>query len=114
MVMDSKKHRGSISIGTLWLNAIEAKQHGPFITSYQGPCFLLPIKVFKNGIEIEVDALIDLGASASFIDINFVQRYGLLIKLRNMPVQVEVVDGRTIESGIITYKLESLKLTNKL
>lgn len=62
-------------------------------------------------MEIEVDALVDSGATASFIDVNFVQKYGLPIKLRNTPAQVEVVDGRTIESRIVTHETKPLNLT---
>ena len=42
-------------------------------------------------MEFTIDALVDFGATASFIDINFVQKYGLPIKFRNTPTQVEVV-----------------------
>jgi molybdopterin-binding protein len=62
-------------------------------------------------MEIEVGALVGSGATASFIHVNFVQKYGLPIKLRNTPVHVEVVDGRTIESGIITHETKPLNLT---
>jgi hypothetical protein len=79
------------------LNTLDVTQQGPLVTSNPVPCFLLPIKVFFKSMEIEVDALVDSGATTSFIDVNFVQKYGLPIKLRNMPAQVEAVDGRTIE-----------------
>jgi hypothetical protein len=93
------------------LNTLDVMQQNPLVTSDPVPCFLLPIKVLKNGMEIEVDALVDSGATASFIDVNFVQKYGLPIKLRNTPAQVEVVDGRTIESGTITHETKPLNWT---
>lgn len=61
-------------------------------------------------MEIEVDALVDSRATASIIDGNFVQKYGLPTKIRNRPAQVEVVDGRTIESDIVTHETKPLNL----
>lgn len=92
------------------MRAHEVKQQGPLVTFNYVPCFLLPINFFKSGMEIEMDALIDSKATASFSDINFVQSYRLSIKLRNMPIQVEVVYGRIIKSRIVTNKSKPLKL----
>ena len=61
-------------------------------------------------MEITIDALVDSRANTSFIDINFVQNYGLSIKFRNIPAQVEVVDGRTIESRMVTHESKPLDL----
>lgn len=93
------------------MNTLDVTQQGPYVTSDPVPCFLLPIKVLKNDKEIQVKALVDSGATASFIDLNFVQRYGFPTKTRNTPAQVEVVDGRTIESGVVTHETEPLNLS---
>ena len=63
-------------------------------------------------MEIKVDALVDFRALASFINVNFVKTYGLPIKLRNTLVQVGIVDGRTIGSIIVIYKI-AIKFENK-
>jgi hypothetical protein len=71
----------------------------------------VPIKIYKNNMTINANALIDSGATASFIDINFIEKYRLPMKLRNRPAQVEVVDGRTIESGIVTHESKPLDIS---
>jgi hypothetical protein len=107
----SKKLRCSVSIGTLQLNSIEISQQGPFVTSGVVQCFVVPIKIYKNNMTINANALIDSGATASFIDFNFIEKYKLPMKLRNRPTQVEVIDGKTIESGTITYESKPLDIS---
>ena len=91
-----KKCTNLISIGTLQLNTLDVIQQSCLVTFDHVPCFLLLIIVLKNGMEITVDALDDIGATISFINVNFVQKYDLPIKLTNMPIQVEVVDVESL------------------
>jgi hypothetical protein len=70
----------------------------------------VPIKIYKNNMPINANALIDSGATAFFMDINFIEKYRLPMKLRNRPVQVEVVDGRTIESRKVTHESKPLDI----
>jgi hypothetical protein len=60
---------------------------------------------------INATALIDSGATASFIDINFIKKYRLPMKLRNRLAQVEVVDGKTIESGTVIHESNPLDIS---
>jgi hypothetical protein len=46
-----------------------------------------------------------------FIDINFIKKHRLPIKLRNRPVQVEVVESRTIESGTVSHESKPLNIS---
>jgi hypothetical protein len=71
----------------------------------------VPIKIYKNNMTINANALIDSGAMAFFIDINFIEKHRLPMKLRNRPTQVEVVDGRTIESGTVTHESKPLDIS---
>ena len=59
---------------------------------------------------INANALIDSGATTSFIDNNFIEKHRLPMTLRNRPTQVEVVDGRTIESGTIIHESKALDI----
>jgi hypothetical protein len=93
------------------LNTFDVTQQGPLVTSDPVSFFYCLLKFFKNGMEIEIDALVDSEATTSFIHVNFVQKYGLPIKLKNTPTQVEVIDSKTIESGIVTPKIKPLNLT---
>jgi hypothetical protein len=52
----------------------------------------------------QVSALVDFGATSSFIDQTFVAQHNILVVKKSTPVPVEVIDGRTIASGAITHE----------
>lgn len=63
------------------LNTIEILQHGPLKTFDLVSCFLLLVNILKEDKKIEVDALLNFGAIASFIDVDFVEKNKLPLKL---------------------------------
>jgi hypothetical protein len=58
----------------------------------------------------QVSALVDSGATSSFIDQTFVVQHNIPVIKKSTPVPVEVIDGRTIASGAITHKKTPLEL----
>jgi hypothetical protein len=53
---------------------------------------------------LDICVLLDSGADSCFIDITFAKQNSIpLIKLVQ-PIEVEVVDGRPISSGLITHQ----------
>jgi hypothetical protein len=58
----------------------------------------------------QVSALVDSGATSSFIDQTFVVQHNILVIKKSTPVPVEVIDGRTIASGAITHETTPLEL----
>jgi hypothetical protein len=58
----------------------------------------------------QVLALVDFGATSSFIDQTFVAQHNIPMVKKSTPVPVEVIDGRTIASGAITHKTTPLEL----
>jgi hypothetical protein len=57
-----------------------------------------------------VSALVDSGATSSFIDQTFVAQHNIPVVKKSTPVPVEVIDGRTITSGAITHETTPLEL----
>ncbi len=55
-------------------------------------------------------ALVDFGATSSFIDQTFVVQHNIPVIKKSTPVPVEVIDGRTIASGAITHETTPLEL----
>jgi hypothetical protein len=55
-------------------------------------------------------ALLDSGATSSFIDQTFVAQHNIHVVKKSTHVPVEVIDGITIASGVITHKTTPLKL----
>jgi hypothetical protein len=58
----------------------------------------------------QVSALVDSGATSSFIDQTFVTQHNIHVVKKSTLVLVEVIDGRTITSGAITHKTTLLEL----
>ena len=59
---------------------------------------------------LDICILLDSGADSCFIDITFAKQYSIpLIKLEQ-PIEVEVVDGHPISSGLITHQTVPLTL----
>jgi len=59
---------------------------------------------------LQVSALVDFGATSSFIDQTFVVQHNIPMIKKSTPILVEVIDGRTIVSGAITHETTPLKL----
>jgi hypothetical protein len=58
----------------------------------------------------QVSALVDSGATSSFIDQTFVAQHNIPVVKKSTFVPVEVIDGRTIASGAITHETTPLEL----
>ncbi len=58
----------------------------------------------------QVSALVDSGATFSFIDQTFVTQHNIHVVKKLTLVPVEVIDGRTIASGAITHETTPLEL----
>jgi hypothetical protein len=58
----------------------------------------------------QVSALVDSGATSSFIDQTFVVQHNIPMIKKSTPVPVEVIDRRTIASGAITHGTTPLEL----
>jgi hypothetical protein len=58
----------------------------------------------------QVLALVDSGATSSFIDQTFVTQHNIHVVKKSTPIPIEVIDGRTIASGAITHKIAPLEL----
>jgi hypothetical protein len=57
-----------------------------------------------------VSALVDSGATSSFIDQTFVTQHNIHVVKKSTLVSVDVIDGRTIASGAITHGTTPLEL----
>jgi hypothetical protein len=58
----------------------------------------------------QVSALVDSGATSSFIDQTFVAQHNIPMVKKSTHVSVEVIDGITIASGAITHETTLLEL----
>jgi hypothetical protein len=58
----------------------------------------------------QVSALVDSGATSSFIDQTFVTQHNIPVVKKLTLVPVEVIGGRTIAYGAITHKTTPLEL----
>jgi hypothetical protein len=58
----------------------------------------------------QVPALVDSGATSSFIDQTFVAQHNIPVVKKSTLVLVEVIDGRTIAFGAITHETTPLEL----
>jgi predicted aspartyl protease len=71
--------------------------------------FLIPTTIETNsGKRITMDALLDSGATSSFIDCNFAQRNGIPITYTDRPIQLYNTDGLPNNNGAITGYVEIL------
>jgi len=81
---------------------------GPFLTAQPVDCFMVPLHL---GIQkLQVDALLDSGASACFIDEDFAKLHNFPLVKKLKSVHVEVIDGRPLSSGDVTHETKPLKV----
>ena len=83
---------------------------GPILSSEPSRCFNIPLIIDFHPHSIKVKALLDSGASACFIDKDFVKRHNLPIVRKKYPVAVEVIDGRPLSSGHVTHETKPLDI----
>ena len=87
-----------------YLSAISRNEHS-------NEHLVIPITLSYNGISIDTIAMIDSGATSSFIDRNLVKSYSIPNKQKKTPNILRVIDGRDISSGAITHHTHNLYLT---
>ena len=87
-----------------------AQSTGPILSSEPSICFTIPLRVNFNDHSIKVSALLDSGASASFIDKDFAERHKLPLVTKKCPMSVEVIDGRPLISGDVTHETKALDI----
>lgn len=76
--------------------------------------FTVPFTIkLANNKDIEGDALLDSGASSCFINKQFVDDHNLPFVKKKNKACVQVVDGRSIESGDITHETKALSVSIK-
>jgi len=73
--------------------------------------FDIPITILVENKKIMSTALIDSGASACFADVDFAMKHHLPIQPKDIPIPVEVIDGRIISSGGVTKETLPLKVS---
>jgi hypothetical protein len=83
---------------------------GPILTSEAFPCFIVPLIVKMDSSSIKVRALLDSGASTCFIGKDFADHHKLPLVTKKHPIPVEVIDGRTLVSGDVTYETTPLDI----
>ncbi len=60
---------------------------------------------------METQTLLDFGVSTCFINKELVQQYKLALVKNNTPVPVEIIDGQSFSSKLITHETKVLDFT---
>ena len=83
---------------------LDAPHHATSLGSIVGTSgnFTFKVCLYFNSTSIHSVALLDSGASSSFIDIAFVRAHGVPVVNLPKPILVEAIDGRVLSSGAIT------------
>ena len=84
--------------------------HSPILSSEPSTYFTIPLRVKFDDHSIKISALLDSGASACFIDRDFVERHKLPLVTKKCLVFVEVIDGRSLVSKDVTQETKALDI----
>jgi hypothetical protein len=108
--LKNKKH--PVIVGTVRL---DLTQHhlckGSCSNVGPNPSFIQYVDIIPIPEDIpQVSALVDSGATSSFIDQTFVAQHNIHVVKKSTLVPVEVIDGRTIASSAITHETTPLEL----
>jgi hypothetical protein len=60
---------------------------------------------------MEVWTFIDFGASTCFMDKELVRQYNLVLVKKNIPMSIEVINGQSFSSGLVTHETKPLDVT---
>ena len=82
---------------------------GPILSSEPSSCFM--IELYLGPKNYRAFALLDSGASACFLDEEFVKSRRIPLVQKPKPVHVEVIDGRPLSSGDVTHETRPIKVT---
>jgi hypothetical protein len=77
---------------------------GPIFTFEASPCFIVPFIVKMDSSSIKVHALLHSGASAYFMDKDFIDRHKLPLITKKHSILIEVIDGRPLISGDVSHE----------
>ena len=88
-----------------------AQSTGPILSSKPSPCFTIPLIVQHKSRSIKVSTLLDFGASAYFIDKNYMKCHKLPLVTNKCPVSMEVIDGRSLVSGDVFHEIQPLDIS---
>ena len=99
------KRRWPVTVGAVRLDRSTSKNYqGPYLSSQPTRSFIIPMTI---GLEkIQVDDLLDSGASTSFLDRTFAKRHNIMLQKKSNQVQAEVIDGRPIVVSHETMPIE--------
>lgn len=81
---------------------------GPLSSVLSSDPLIIPITIHQNHTStlrtsVSTHALVDSGASGNFIDTSFAKKHLLVFELKLEPTSLYVIDGRPIESGLVTH-----------
>jgi transposase InsO family protein len=71
---------------------------------------VLSVYLVFHDVQISTKALVDCGASSSFIDASFAKQHHIGLKKKAVPRVLEVVDGRPVSSGALTHETLPVQL----
>ena len=91
-------------------NDLPPVKKGPILYSQPSRCFTILITLRIGGQDLRVRALLDSGASACFLDEDFVQRHKFSLVQKSSPNPVEVINGRPLSSEDVTYETTPIDL----
>jgi hypothetical protein len=83
---------------------------GPILTSEASSYFTILVIIKMDSNTIKVRALLDSGASTCFINKDFIDYHKLPLVTKKYPILVEVINGRPLVSGDVTYKTTLLDI----
>jgi hypothetical protein len=82
----------------------------PILTFEASLYFTIPLIIKMDSSSIKVYALLDSGASACFMDKDFVDRHKLPLITKKHPIPVEVIDRRLLVSGDVNHETTLLDI----
>ena len=94
----------------MWL-ANEAQSIDSILSFEASPCFTIPLRIQFESHNITINALLDSGASACFIDKNFAECHKLALVTKKFLVPIEVIDGRPLKSGDVVQETKPLSIS---
>ena len=87
------------------------QQSGSSFSAQPALCFTIPLSFGPQ--KLKTLGLLDSGALACFLDEEFAKRHKIRLVQKSKPIHVEVIDGRPLISGSITYESEPVEVIFK-
>ncbi|OMH78676.1 Retrotransposon-derived protein PEG10, partial [Zancudomyces culisetae] len=80
------------------------------MTSTTNEHLVIPVTLFIANKSLKLNAMIDSGATSCFIDSEFANKVNIPLLMKEVPIPLLVIDGRSISSGSITHNTIPLQL----